>query len=219
MQPLIEKILRSCCTCAKKISNNDQTYHCVSRNCVLHLEPICTGLSSVAINGIKELVANVLLLGNKFIETGKEERLLGSAMAKKVEESFQCLDLDRKLQRIEQKLTRLDEDRIQVSVNEAMQKMERNYADVATNSATASSNEMSDGGKGKSSKISDRTFQSRFRVQRIPEDPEMSPNENFVPSNKKLKDVLNSLGVSRKLSNCDDWENLIKIVANQERFW
>ena len=201
----------------KKISDNDQTYHYVSRNCDLHLEPICTGLSSVAINGIKELGAIVLLLGNKFIETGKEERLLGSAMAKKVEESVQCLDLDKKLEKIEQKLTRLDEDRIQVSVNEARQKMERSYADVASKSATASSNEMSGGGKGKSSKITDRTLQSRFKVQRIPEDQEMSPNENFVPSNKNLMEVLNSLGVSRKLSNCGDWENLIKIVANQER--
>ena len=92
-------------------------------------------------------------------------------MAKKIEESVQSLDLDKKLEKIEQKLTRVVEDRIHVSVNKALQKMERSYADVASKSATSLSNEISGGGKGKSSMTIDHSFQSSFRVQEIPEDP------------------------------------------------
>ena len=77
--------------------------------------------------------------------------------------------------------------------------MERYYADVASKSVTTSSNKISVGGKGKSSKIIDCSFQSKFRVQGIPENLERSRNENFKPRNEKLVEFLNSLGVSPKI--------------------
>ena len=75
---------------------------------------------------------------------------------------------------------------------------------------------MSGAGKEKSSKTVDRSFQSNFRVQKILEDAEKSRSENFAPTKEKLREVLNSLEVRPKIQNCDNWKNLIKIVANQE---
>ena len=140
--------------------------------CDLHLEAICTGSSSVAINGVKELGANVLLFCKKCVETGKRQRQLESDIAKQIEESVKSLELVKKLM-IEQKLTQVVEDPIQVSVNEALQKTEINYADVAAKYATLSSREKPGEGKGKSSKSVDRCFQSSFRVQGILQGPEM----------------------------------------------
>ena len=72
--------------------------------------------------------------------------------------------------------------------------MERNYADVDLKPATASSNEMSGRGKRKSTK----TVQSSFRKQRISENQRKSRNENFVPRNEKLIELVNFPGVGLK---------------------
>ena len=82
MHPFNEKMLRSCYTCTKKLNDSEPTYHCVRCSCDLHLKQIRTGLSSVALNGIKEqTVTDLLLLCNKCLETGKQERLLATTMA------------------------------------------------------------------------------------------------------------------------------------------
>ena len=67
-------------------------------------------MSRVAINGIKGLAANMLLLCNNCVETSRREQLLGSAMADKIEESILSLDLDKKLEKNEQKLNHVVED-------------------------------------------------------------------------------------------------------------
>ena len=108
--------------CSQEINKNELTNHCISCNFDWHLETNCTGLSSVAKKDIKQLELFVLLQCNKCIEAVERERLLGSTMAKNIEESVQSLNLDRKLENIKQKLTRVVDNGIQVSVNEAIKK-------------------------------------------------------------------------------------------------
>ena len=76
------------------------------------------------LNGTKELGADMLLLYNESVETGKREPVMESAMAQEIEESDKSLDLDKTL-KMEQKPTQEMEDRIQLSVNEALQQMKK----------------------------------------------------------------------------------------------
>ena len=121
VHPIFEKMLR-CFRMCSRTNENELTNHCMSCNFDLHLETNCFDLSSVAKKDIKQLELFVLLLCKKCIEAVERERLLGSTMAKSIEESVQSLNLDRKLEKIKQKLTRVVDNGIQVSVSEAIQK-------------------------------------------------------------------------------------------------
>ena len=54
----------------------------------MHLEPTCTGLSNVAINGIKELGRNAMLLCNVCIENYKRDNFIRNRTVNNLEEKI-----------------------------------------------------------------------------------------------------------------------------------
>ena len=74
-----------CKTCNKPIGATDLAYHCVACETRMHVNPTCTGLSNVAINGIKELGAGVALFCDDCVENNRKDHLLNTIQAKKTE--------------------------------------------------------------------------------------------------------------------------------------
>ena len=70
-----------CKTCNKPIGAKDLTYHCVACETRMHLNPTCTGLSNVAIKGIKELGARVAIFCNDCLENNPKDHLLNTIQA------------------------------------------------------------------------------------------------------------------------------------------
>ena len=54
----------------------------------MHLEPTCTGLLNVAINGIKELGRNALLLCNVCIENNERDNFIRNRTVNNLEEKI-----------------------------------------------------------------------------------------------------------------------------------
>ena len=89
---------KTCNTCKKLVGAKEPVYACVACNCALHLDT-CTGLSTVAINGIKELGANAMLICNTCFEKNERDKFIkGRAL---VDEQSSKVDINGKLKSME----------------------------------------------------------------------------------------------------------------------
>ena len=87
--PLVAKSVRlvppltmtPCKTCNKPIGAKDLTYHCVACETRKNLNPTCTGLSNVAINGIKELGVRLALFCDDCVENNRKDHLQNTIQA------------------------------------------------------------------------------------------------------------------------------------------
>ena len=105
---------KTCKTCKKPVGTKEPDYACVACNCVLHLDT-CTGLSTDAINGIKELGANAMLICNTCL--GKNERdkfIKGRAL---VDEQSSKVDIDGKLKSMETRINNMVETKLEEALN------------------------------------------------------------------------------------------------------
>ena len=94
----MSKDKKPCKACKKPINENDPIYNCITCNCSMHLEVVCTGLSTVALNGILELGNNALLICNTCLSNGKRDQVIRSTAShdkseniKKIEEEISKL--------------------------------------------------------------------------------------------------------------------------------
>ena len=100
-----------------------------------------------------------------------------------------------------QKLTRVVAAQIQVSVKEALQKM--NALQMLLQNLPPLHQMRR--------QVEARESQARpFNVHGFPQDPKKSRNENFVPKNEKLIEVLHCLGVNPKIEQLRRLENFDK---------
>ena len=78
----------TCRTCTRSIPKAEKSYNCVACGCHMHLEPTCKGLSNVAINGIKELGRNAMLLCNVCIENNERDNFIRNRTVNNLEEKI-----------------------------------------------------------------------------------------------------------------------------------
>ena len=65
---------RVCCTsCQNWITNGANIFNCIIYGNTMHLTNTCTGFSEIAINGIKEIKLNFLLICNGFLGTNQQD--------------------------------------------------------------------------------------------------------------------------------------------------
>ena len=107
-------------TSNKQIGANDLTYHCVACETRMHLNPTCTGLSNVAINGIKEPGALVDLFCDDCVENNRKDRLLNTI---KVNDKLNC-----KLESLERTIEKSIDER----VSRVVEKCETRFEEVVT---------------------------------------------------------------------------------------
>ena len=79
---------RTCRTCTRSIMKALKSYNCLACGCHMHLEPPCTGLSNVAINGIKELGRTGMLLCNVCIENNERDTFIRNRTVNNLEEKI-----------------------------------------------------------------------------------------------------------------------------------
>ena len=96
-------MIRTCRTFRTKKSVNEKSYECISCICHLHFNPECTSLSNVALNGIRELGINVMLLCKTCSDNIKHDSLIRRKTVAEVEK----LNFAKKVQKIEAEITKL----------------------------------------------------------------------------------------------------------------
>ena len=73
----------------------------------MHLEPSCTGLTNVALNGIKELGLSCMLLCNTCIENNERDNIIKQWTTHKTNEQVEALKIENKRESLQVKQTSL----------------------------------------------------------------------------------------------------------------
>ena len=180
-----------CKTCNKPIGAKDLTYHCVACETRMHFNPTCTGLSNVAINGIKELGARVILFCDDCVENIRKDHLLNTIQANE--------KLNGKLESLERTI----ENSIDERVSSVVEKCQTRNEEVVTKIIEKRLEPQIKAIPNKTGPLktpkTHHNVQSSFRVHGLPEDLTKNKEENALLSNEKLKEVMTEIGVDVKI--------------------
>ena len=80
----------------------------------MHLEPTCVGLSLVAINGIKELGPNVMLLCNTCVQNNERDIFIRCKTLANIDEKLSNIDVTESLKSMERRLTDLVDQKLEM---------------------------------------------------------------------------------------------------------
>ena len=155
----------------------------------MHLTPEGTALSSAANICIKELGMDVMLLCNNCVEQNERDNFIRCRTLAKVAEKFDSLDVGEKLMNIERRLTDLVVEKIGNATKMTCDKVEKTYAAVV---AVETTSEKPRGVKTDENSKS-HNINKCVRIKGIPEDPNKTKGEIFVPTNDEVSDLLNSI--------------------------
>ena len=101
-----------CKSCKQKFGPNDPVYQCVACSANLHLTTSCTGLTPVAVNGIKDLETLAMLLCSSCHENNVRDRFIRNFTQSKLTEKLEELDINEKLLNMENRLTQIVEKKV-----------------------------------------------------------------------------------------------------------
>ena len=71
---------KRCKTCSKPINKRDAVYNCVSCGESIHMTTNCTDLEENAINVLKQLNKNVLLLCNRGVGNNQKDAIINTKL-------------------------------------------------------------------------------------------------------------------------------------------
>lgn len=182
---------KTCQTCKHAIAAKEKCFTCVSCNAHMHLTSDCTLLSANAIVGIKELGLNIMLLCNTCLMNNERDSFIRCRAIAKVTEKIESLDVGDKLKSMEKRLTDLVDVKMGNVMKETCEKVDKTYsAIVKVEKSTPPVVK-----KTTKPQMTHDTNKS-FRIQGVPEDLEKTVNENLVPTNEAVNEILNMVGVS-----------------------
>ena len=168
-----------CKTCNKPIGAKDLTYYCVASETRMHLNPTCTGLSNVAINGIKELVTRVALFCDDCVENNRKDYLLNTIQAN---EKMNC-----KLESLERTIEKSIDER----VSSVVEKCETRIEEVVTKIIEKRLEPQIKAIPNKTGPLktpkTHHNVKSSFRVRGLPENLTKNKEENALLPNKNLR--------------------------------
>lgn len=183
----------------------------------MHLTTECTALSNVAINGIKELGLNVMLLCNDCLENNERDNFIRcrtiANVAEKVfanvADKIDNLDVGKKLKSMETRLTDLVDQKIGNAMETTCEKVEKTYAAVIAVDKTTEKTVKKD-----NKEQSNHSINKCFRIQGVPEDPKKTKGENMVPTNEKVTEILNIIGANPKV---EEFKRLGKFSTERKK--
>ena len=145
----------------------------------MHLEPSCTGLSYVALTGIKELGLSCMLLCNTCIENNERD-IIKSWTIHKANEQVEALKIENKLESLEVKLTSLIDKKVEV-LKVSCVEIQNSYSEIAAKNVEIVSTRRplpeSD-----QKQILNHKISLSLRIHGIPEDLHKKKHENLVPT-------------------------------------
>ena len=107
-------------------NGNEKSFACVSYKSQLHLTSECIALSNVALNGIRELVSNVMLLCNTCVDNKEHDSLIrGKNVANK-----EKVNIGEKFQKVDAKMTKLVDKKVIQALKMTPDKVEITYSSV-----------------------------------------------------------------------------------------
>ena len=114
------------------IAQEAPRYTCVSCNRTMHLELTCTGLSQVAINGIKEIGPLAMLLCNACLDNDEMDSLIRFSTIEKTMKTSQqdFLEVNVRLQGMDKRITTIANGMVDNAFKTTCDKMEKSYADA-----------------------------------------------------------------------------------------
>lgn len=191
-----------CKTCKNNIGANDRTYNCVACQTVLHLTTECTGLSPVAVNGIKELGSLAMLICSTCNERNARDKFIRCYTNSKLNEKLENLDINEKLLSMENKLCGIIDkkiDDVDKKLDEAFkykcEKVEKTYSSALSDGLKKAATPMNVPSLSKTP----HNISQSVRIQGIPEDPSKSKAENLVPTNEAVLDIMRKLNLDTRV--------------------
>ena len=166
----------------------------------MNLEGTCTGLTNTAINGIKDLGLNAMLLCDTCVTNNERENFIKCRTMMQINEKIEkeSEGIQARLKRMEKRLMALVDEKVENAAKTTCEKLEKSYADVLSVKPVKSMKTKTGAGKEVKHEIH-HIINKSFRIQGIREDPEKSKGENFVPTTEKVHEVLNKLGVKPQI--------------------
>ena len=157
-----------------------QVRHTGPRECALchthmHLTTECTALSPSAINGIKEMEINAMLLCNTCVESNERDNFFRGRALASASEKLESLKVGKNLKNMEKRLTDLVDSKIG----------EARLLPPWTKSRA---------GNPKGAQNSNHNINQYFRIQGLKEDPWKSKAKNFVLTNSELSEIMFTTG-------------------------
>ena len=97
----------------------------------MHLETSCTGLTNVALNGVKELGLSCMLLCNTCIENNERDNIIKSWTIHKANEQVEALKIANKLESLALKLTSLIDKKVEEVLKVSCEEIQNSYSEIA----------------------------------------------------------------------------------------
>ena len=168
----------------------------------MHLEPSCTGLSNVALNGIKELGLSCMLLCNTCIENNERDNIIKSWTIHKANEQVEALKIENKLESLEVKLTSLIDKKVEEVLKVSCKVTQNSYSEIAAkNFEIVSTRRPLPETDHK--QILNHNISSSLRIhgRRSHEDLDEKKYENLVTTTEKVNEILTKLALTQNSKN------------------
>ena len=123
---------KNCNTCKKVINQTSPRYICVACNVHMHFEPSCTGLTQVAVNGLKEAGQLAMLLSVKCLSNNERDNFIKCRTIDKMNEKIETetQEINKKLQTMEERLTAVVDTRVDNAIKTTCEKVDKSYAEA-----------------------------------------------------------------------------------------
>ena len=118
---------KNCKTCKTPIYARDRCCSCVSCNAQMNLEGTCTGLTNTAINGIKDLGLNALLLCDTCVTNNERENFIKCRTMMQINEKIEkeSEGIQARLEHMEKKLMALVDEKVENAAKTTCEKLEK----------------------------------------------------------------------------------------------
>ena len=163
----------------------------------MHLEPICTGLSNVAINEIKEHGRNAMLLCNVCIENNERDNFIRNRTVNNLEEKINK-NLSSNAETLETQIAQTVEKKINEVMRKIHDKVDESYENVVKKVESYKNVNSPQNSKNNNNTTTD-SIEHNVRVQGIYEDPNKPCDVNLVQTHEKLEEILGTIGVKPKI--------------------
>ena len=150
----------------------------------MHLEPTCTGLSNVAINGIKELGRNAMLLCNVCIENNERDNFIRNRTVNNLEEKINK-NMSSNAETLETQIAQIVEKKINEAMRKTHDKVDESYANVVKKVESYKNVNSPQNSKNNNNTIT-HSIEHNVRVQGIHEDPNKPRDVNLVQTSHLL---------------------------------
>ena len=191
------------------INRTSPRYICVACNVHMHFKPNCTGLTQVAVNGLKEAGQLAMLLCVKSLNDNERDNFINCRTIDMMNEKIETEtpEISKRLQTMEERITAVVDKRVDNAIKATCEKVDKSYAEAVA---------VQPRNVGATSKAQYKepydlahNIKKSIRIKGVPEDPDKSKAENFVPATNEVNVVLNQKEVTTQITELTILGNVI----------